>query len=119
MGYKLDDDEVALILKPIKFDKDGEWSGQIGTLFALPSGASITPTTAILIGQVMFLSAFFDIAHEYPDIVEDVEKRRDEMIKLFEQDAYEEINGLPEVEVQTSGGQVIKFGPTSKTKGSA
>ena len=41
------------------------------------------------------------------------------MIKMFEQDVEEETNGLPEVEVQTSGGQVIKFGPKTKTKGKA
>ena len=51
--------------------------------------------------------------------MEVVEKRRDEVIEMFERDADEEINGLAEVEIQTSGGQVIKFGPTSKTKGNA
>ena len=41
------------------------------------------------------------------------------MINLFEQDAAEQENGLPEVEIKTSGGNVIKFGPLTKTKGSA
>ena len=41
------------------------------------------------------------------------------MIKMFEEDAEEELNGLPEVEIQTSGGKVIKFGPLTKTKGTA
>ena len=36
-----------------------------------------------------------------------------------EQDAEEETNGLPEVEIETSGGNVIKFGPLTKTKGNA
>ena len=41
------------------------------------------------------------------------------MIEMFEQDAEEETNGLPEVEIETSGGNVIKFGPLTKTKGNA
>jgi hypothetical protein len=51
--------------------------------------------------------------------MEIVEERRDEMIKLFEEDAYEEANGLPEVEIETKEGNVIKFGPLTKTKGNA
>ena len=120
MGYTLADDEVALILRPINFTADGEWSGLISTGLAMGPESNIDKDIlSDLIKCATFLSAFLDVAHDYPNIMEVVEKRRDEVIKMFEQDANEEANGLPEVEVQTSGGQVIKFGPTSKTKGSA
>tara|TARA_R100000541_G_C1868648_1_gene80445 strand:+ start:292 stop:654 length:363 start_codon:yes stop_codon:yes gene_type:complete len=120
MGYTLADDEVALILRPINFTADGEWSGLISTGLAMGPESNIdNAILSDLIKCATFLSAFLDVAHDYPNIMEVVEKRRDEVIKMFEQDANEEANGLPEVEVQTSGGQVIKFGPTSKTKGSA
>ena len=120
MGYTLADDEVALILRPINFTADGEWSGLISTGLAMGPESNIdNDILSDLIKCATFLSAFLDVAHDYPNIMEVVEKRRDEVIKMFEQDANEEANGLPEVEVQTSGGQVIKFGPTSKTKGSA
>ena len=120
VGYTLADDEVALILRPISFNADGEWSGLVSTGLAMGPEQSIDRTiVAELIKCATFLSAFLDIAHEFPDIMEIVEERRDEMIKLFEQDAEEQRNGLPEVEIETSGGNVIKFGPLTKTKGSA
>jgi hypothetical protein len=120
MAYKLADDEVALILRPIRFDKDGTWSGLISTGLAMgPEEKIDRKVLAELIKCATFLSAFLDIAHEFPDIMEIVEERRDEMIKLFEEDAYEEANGLPEVEIETKEGNVIKFGPLTKTKGNA
>ena len=120
MGYTLADDEVALILRPINFDEDGVWSGLISTGLAMGPESNIDKAIlSDLVKCATFLSAFLDIAHDYPNIMEVVEQRRDEVIKMFEQDAEEAANGLPEVEVQTSGGQVIKFGPTSKTKGNA
>ena len=120
VAYELADDEVALILRPISFNADGEWSGLVSTGLAMGPEQSIDRTiVAELIKCATFLSAFLDIAHEFPDIMEIVEERRDEMIKLFEQDAEEQRNGLPEVEIETSGGNVIKFGPLTKTKGSA
>ena len=120
VAYELADDEVALILRPISFNADGEWSGLVSTGLAMGPEQSIDRTiVAELIKCATFLSAFLDIAHEFPDIMEIVEERRDEMIKLFEQDAEEERNGLPEVEIETSGGNVIKFGPLTKTKGNA
>jgi len=120
MGYTLADDEVALILRPIHFTADGEWSGLISTGLALGPEQKIDKDILTdLIKCATFLSAFLDIAHEFPDIMEIVEQRRDEMIKIFEQDAEEQRNGLPEVEIETSGGNVIKFGPLTKTKGNA
>ena len=117
MGYTLADDEVALILRPINFTDAGEWSGLISTGLAMGPESNIDKDIlSDLIKCATFLSAFLDVAHDYPNIMEVVEKRRDEVIKMFEQDANEEANGLPEVEVQTSGGQVIKFGPTSNRK---
>jgi len=120
MAYELADDEVALILRPIRFDKDGKWSGLISTGLAMGPEQSIDrEILAELVKCATFLSAFLDIAHEFPDIMEIVEERRDEMIKLFEQDAEEEANGLPEIEIETNEGNVIKFGPLTKTKGNA
>jgi|TARA_R110002124_G_scaffold155603_1_gene322779 hypothetical protein len=120
VAYELADDEVALILRPISFNADGEWSGLVSTGLAMGPEQSIDRTiVAELIKCATFLSAFLDIAHEFPDIMEIVEERRNEMIKIFEQDAEEQRNGLPEVEIETSGGNVIKFGPLTKTKGSA
>ena len=120
MGYTLADDEVALILRPINFDEDGVWSGLISTGLAMGPESNIDKAIlSDLVKCATFLSAFLDIAHDYPNIMEIVERRRDEVIKMFEQDAEEAANGLPEVEIQTSGGKVIKFGPTTKTKGSA
>ena len=120
VAYELADDEVALILRPISFNADGEWSGLVSTGLAMGPEQSIDRSiVAELIKCATFLSAFLDIAHEFPDIMEIVEERRNEMIKIFEQDAEEQRNGLPEVEIETSGGNVIKFGPLTKTKGSA
>ena len=120
VAYELADDEVALILRPISFNADGEWRGLVSTGLAMGPEQSIDRTiVAELIKCATFLSAFLDIAHEFPDIMEIVEERRNEMIKIFEQDAEEQRNGLPEVEIETSGGNVIKFGPLTKTKGSA
>ena len=120
VAYELADDEVALILRPISFNADGEWGGLVSTGLAMGPEQSIDRSiVAELIKCATFLSAFLDIAHEFPDIMEIVEERRNEMIKIFEQDAEEQRNGLPEVEIETSGGNVIKFGPLTKTKGSA
>ena len=120
VAYELADDEVALILRPISFNADGEWSGLVSTGLAMGPEQSIDRSiVSELIKCATFLSAFLDIAHEFPDIMEIVEERRNEMIKIFEQDAEEQRNGLPEVEIETSGGNVIKFGPLTKTKGSA
>ena len=120
MAYELKDDEVALILKPIKFDRDGNWSGLIATSLAVGTedvlGKSIL---ADLVKCATFLSTFLDIAHEFPDIMEIVEERRDEMLDMLHQDLEEEEKGLPEIKVRTSSGNVIKFGPTTKTKGNA
>ena len=120
MGYTLADDEVALILRPIHFNTEGEWTGLISTGLALgPENKLDKDIVTDLIRCATFLSAFLSIAHEFPDVVSIIEERRDEMIEMFEQDAEEETNGLPEVEIETSGGNVIKFGPLTKTKGNA
>tara|TARA_R110000823_G_scaffold307737_1_gene431073 strand:+ start:123 stop:488 length:366 start_codon:yes stop_codon:yes gene_type:complete len=121
MGYTLADDEVALVLRPIKFDDSGTWSGLISTGLAMgPKNNKIDEGILNdLIGCATFLSAFLDIAHEYPDIMRTIEERREQMIEIFKEDVEEEANGLPEVQVKTSSGNVIQFGPTTKTKGSA
>jgi len=120
VGYTLADDEVALILRPIHFNTEGEWSGLISTGLALgPENKLDKDIVTDLIKCATFLSAFLSIAHEFPDVMAIIEERRDDMIEMFEQDAEEELNGLPEVTVKTSGGNVIKFGPRTKTKGSA
>ena len=120
MGYTLEDQEVALILRPISFDSDGNWSGLISTGLAVgPEKGMDQSIVADLIKCATFLSVFLNVAHEFPDIMERVESRRDEMLELYEQDLREERLGLPEVEVKTTSGVVIKFGPTTKPKGRA
>jgi len=120
MAYELNDDEVALILKPIKFDKDGNWSGLISTSLAVGIEDGLEKSIlADLVRCATFLSTFLDIAHEFPDIMEIVEERRDEMLNMLHQDLEEEKKGLPGIKVKTNSGKVIMFGPTTKTKGSA
>jgi hypothetical protein len=120
MAYKLKDDEIALILRPISFDRDGNWSGLISTSLAVGVESGLDQSIlADLVRCATFLSTFLNIAHEFPDIMEIVEERRDEMLNMLHEDLEEEKNGLPGIKVHAKDGNVIMFGPTTKTKGRA
>ena len=111
MGYTIGNDEVALILSPVDFDDKGEWSGHIATSIAMGPEESVLDSKIIadVLRCATLLSAFLDIAHEHPFMVELCEKQSATLLNCFIQDIEEEKYGLPEVEIQTSGGQVFEF----------
>ena len=111
MGYTIGNDEVALILSPVNFNEKGEWSGHISTSIAMGPEESVLDSKIIpeVLRCATLLSAFLDIAHEHPRMVELCEKQSATLLNCLIQDIEEEKHGLPEVEIQTSGGQVFEF----------
>jgi hypothetical protein len=118
MPYELDDDEFAIIIRPINWEEeDGtDWEGDCETAI----GMSDTSTLPYFIAQhvmdiATMMSTFLDVAADHPEIFALVQQRRDKLLELYGDDVPEQVK-KPTVE---KDGNVYTLDIWTKTKGEA
>ena len=112
MSYTLKKDEVAIIMRPLDYDMDGNWNGDAHTSMVIPE-KDVVPEfiLAHLIHIATMMSAFLDLAAEDEDLMDAVEDRRNELMN-YVQDEEEE-------QTYTQEGNVYTLNKWTKTEGSA
>lgn len=120
MPYELDDDEFAIIIRPIDYEEEdgSDWQGNVETSI----GMSDTCTIPVFISQhvmdiATMMSTFLDVAADHPEVYALVQQRRDKLLELYdeEEDIPEQIK-RPTVE---KDGNVYRLDFWTKTKGEA
>ena len=115
MSYKIEGNEVAFILKPLEYDKNGDWTGELSTGIALHPDNTLNKTDlAQMINLVTLLGAFLEVSQWDDYVYDTVEAERNRLIDLDMQeqsDIYEEVEG--------TGGKVLRLTAFTKTQGIA
>ena len=115
MTYTVRPDEIAFLIKPVEFDKHGNWSGEIATAVAMHKDSTIKKEElSHLVDLVTLINAFLDVMN-YDDYVYDtVEQHRNDTIEL-------EMKNQPPIyeEVEGTEGKVIRLTAFTKTEGNA
>jgi hypothetical protein len=110
MGHTLRDDELAIVIRPNNYEED--WNGDCS--IELVSSAD-SPVPNVVMAHIMnvatMMSAFLDVAAEYPDVYELVEEHRNYLMGLDEEEE-------EKLEV-TREGNVYTLNTWTKTKGNA
>lgn len=110
MGHTLRDDELAIVIRPNNYEED--WNGDCS--IELVSSAD-SPVPNVVMAHIMnvatMMSAFLDVAAEYPDVYELVEEHRNYLMGLDEEEE-------EKLEV-TREGNVYTLNIWTKTKGNA
>lgn len=112
MSYKLDSEEVGLIIKPI-MNEAGYWEGDISSAVTLDPSTSLSDEEVnILLDLVTMMSAFLDWSKDNPSVIEEVREHRNRLMEeMFDDDEEEE----PE----QKGDNVVSLTRWSKTYGNA
>jgi len=115
MTYQIKDNEVAFVLKPLEYDEDGNWTGDLSTAIALhPDNTLNKIDLAQMINLVTLLGAFLEVSQYDEYVYDTVEAERNRLIDLDmaeESDIYEEVEG--------TGGKVVRLTAFTKTQGNA
>lgn len=127
MTYKVKDDEIAIIIKPL-LRQDGTWNNEvIHTGLYYNTGGAISPGILDdLVKCASLMVCFFDIANEKPELLMEVEERLFNKYGSKFWSEYEEVddNGefiekFKEKPVEKREGNVLYLKPWTKTEGSA
>ena len=110
MGHTLRDDELAIVIRPNNYED--EWDGDCSIELVTSKD---NPVPNVVMAHIMnvatLMSAFLDVASEYPDVYDLVEEHRNYLMGI--DDEAEE-----ELEV-TREGNVYTLNTWTKTKGNA
>ena len=114
MPYIVQDDEVAVLLRPASFDEKGEWTGELET--GLACGAmnkTDVETMSYLVHLATLMGTFLSMAQDDEGLYEAVADRRDYLVSLERQDKplYEKVEG--------TDGKVLRLTRWTKTEGNA
>lgn len=115
MTYTIKPDEIAFLIKPVEFDKHGNWSGEIATAVAMHKNSTIKKKElSNLIDLVTMIGAFLDVMNYDEYVYDIVEQRRNDIIEL-------EMKNKPPIyeEVEGTKGKVIRLTAFTKTEGNA
>lgn len=119
MGYEVTDDEVAIILRPV-MDEEGKWSMELKT------GMTIGKNVSGLAGQAsvdaaLTMAAFLEYTQDFPEILDDLDDYKIDMLKELYPDYYAEaITELEEQEADyEKDGNVFYLNAWTKTQGNA
>jgi hypothetical protein len=111
MAYTLSDDELAIVIRPKGYED--EWQGDVAIdLIISPESPVPKEVMAHIMNVATMMSAFLDVASEYPDVYELVEDHRNYMMGI---DAEEEEESL---DIQQDG-NVYTLNRWTKTRGNA
>ena len=81
MRYELEDDEVALVIKPL-YEANGEWEGDVATGVAMNETISLDINIQRgLVNIITLMTSFLSYSDDKEELVDEVLKWRD---KLFE-----------------------------------
>ncbi len=112
MGHDLDNDEIAIVISPLDYKDDGSWEGETNVSIAIsPEHNLPDPIINGIVDVATMMSAFLDIANEYPDIYQLVKEHRDYLVTLEEEEE--------DKPVVTREGNVYTLNKWTKTKGRA
>jgi len=115
VAYTVKANEIAFIIRPVTFDKENKWSGDISTAIAMHEDSNLeADDISYLVDLVTLLSAFIDVIQYDEYVYDTVDERRTEMIEL-------EFGKTPPIyeEVEGTDGKVIKLTIHTKTEGNA
>lgn len=121
MGYTLQDNEIAIIIKP-EYGEDGEWNNIISTGITISQEVSNDMAGVEMLQAAMLMLAAFMHNEEYPDFIEELYPAMTEIAKHLFADQYEEVmaNMKEDTEpVYKKGGNVMSLTTKTKTRGSA
>ena len=121
MAYTLQDDEIAIIIKP-EYGEDGDWNNIISTGIVISEGVPNSITGAEMLQAAMLMSAAFMYNDEYPDFIEELYPAMTEIAKQLFPDQYEEVMANMEEDtepVYKKEGNVLTLNAKTKTVGSA
>jgi hypothetical protein len=89
MPYELDDDDVAIIIRPINWEEeDGtDWEGDCETAIGMSDNSTLPEfISRHVLDITTMMSTFLDIAADYPEIFALVQQRRDEILSGYDSD---------------------------------
>ena len=114
MSYTVNDDEVAIILRPIEKDKNGDWTGELSTgLVVGDSNHFKIEVMAYVVHLATLMGTFLEMTQEDDALYNEVEERRNENLAIDKrkEKVYEEVEGTE--------GKVLKLTKYTKTFGNA
>lgn len=114
MSYTVDDDEVAIILRPVAVDKNGDWTGDLNTGLVVGDSKKFKiEVISYLVHLATLMGTFLEMTQEDEDLYNEVEERRNENLAIDkrEQKVYEEVAG--------TDGKVLRLTKYTKTFGNA
>ena len=114
MGYEIRDDEIAIVISPIDYDKPDKWRGDSNVSIAISPDHDL-PDSVIngIVEIATMMSAFLDLSNEQPYLYDMVKEHRDYLMAL---DAGEIEEEKP---VVIKKGNVYTLNKWTKTKGNA
>jgi hypothetical protein len=112
MVFQLDDDEVALVIKPL-YEANGEWEGDVATGVAMNESISLDLNIQRgMVNIITLMTSFLSYSDDKEELVDEVIKWRE---KLFA-----ELDESPFAEYETDkDSNVITLTKFTKTKGNA
>ena len=111
MGYEIGDDEIAIVISPIDYDKPDKWRGDSNVSIAISPDHDL-PDSVIngIVEIATMMSAFLDLSNEQPYLYALVKEHRDYLIAMDEEE---------EKPIVTKEGNVYRLNKWTKTKGNA
>ena len=114
MSYEVNDDEVAIILRPVDADENGDWTGELSTgLVVGKSNKFKIEVLSYLVHLATLMGTFLELSQEDEDLYNEVEERRNHHLGVDkkEEKVYEEVEG--------TDGKVLRLTKYTKTFGNA
>jgi hypothetical protein len=112
MVFQLDDDEMALVIKPL-YEANGEWEGDVATGVAMNETINLDLNIQRgMVNIITLMTSFLSYSDDKEELVDEVIKWRE---KLFA-----ELDESPFADYETDdNSNVITLTKFTKTKGSA
>jgi hypothetical protein len=120
MMYTVQEDEVAIVIKPI-FDDNGQWTYELktGISFGTKLGDHDDAGRAAL-NAAISMAACLPFIQDYPDFEDELMEYKESMLSEIFPDAYEAARKeIDEQDGYEADGNVIRLNRWSKTEGSA
>ena len=114
MSYEVNDDEVAIILRPVDADENGDWTGELSTGLVVGNSKHFKiEVLSYLVHLATLMGTFLELSQEDEDLYNEVEERRNHHLGVDkkEEKVYEEVEGTE--------GKVLKLTKYTKTFGNA
>ena len=110
MGHELQDDEVAIVIRPQNYEEE-EWDGDVAIELVTSKECPVPNyVMAHIMNVATMMSAFLDVAAEYPDVHDLVEEHRNYLMGIYEEEEKLEV---------VQDGNVYTLNKWTKTKGNA